>query len=289
MSNGSPILEQQLTPRLEAPIAGRLAPTPYNFELTAAEAIRLTVHNSQTGVVVSVHVRVLHPRQGIVANAYQYTPSADRSADWDDWFIGDGFLLNATAFASAGAPRRGQTFIRLQIVRGQGAARTVLGTLLQGYITENQDLAWPGSPLQGSLEGDGYYRTITGTNPAAGTEITETVPAGARWDLTTFHVILDTSATAINRRPVIALYSGTGLIFEANNPLQVPASSGGVLFWSQGTPLEAAPPTLLGTGPLPTPAILLAGHQILTTTGNLQGGDNYRAPVYTVKEWLEAQ
>lgn len=278
-----------IPPQLAAPIEGRLAPSPYNFEFTGEDALRLTVHNSQTGVRVAVHWRLANRNGEIVANTHTLAPTSDRVATSSEFTIGEGYLLNATVFASAGAPRRGQTFTRLQVIRGRGAASVVLGTVVQGYVTGNQDRAWPGSPLEGSLHGDGYERAIGGTDPVAGEEVLETVPTGARWELISLAVEFTTNANVANRYPEFSCNSGGLRVAHMATNVAIPASTGVLLTWCQGLPVvsRGAPDRL--QGPLPPGIVFLAGSVFNTSTQNKQAGDNYGAPLYLVREWLEAQ
>lgn len=288
MSNGEIVNEQILTPQLAPPLAGALAPSPYNFEFTTADALRLTVHNSQTGAVIAVHYRILTRDQGIHATVYQFGATADRLATAAEFVIGEGYLLNVTVFASAGSPRRGQTFVRLQVIRGRGEAATVLGTLVQGYVTGNQDRAWPGSPLEGSLEGDGYVRLVQGGDPA-GPEARDAVPTGARWELLSWQAVIFTDASGISRHINLTYDDGTVVYVRVTNPASIGPSKSSTIGFAQGLPLETV---ILGEnnmGGLPRTLVLLAGHRISTLTSNVSLGDNYAQPQMLVREWLEAQ
>jgi len=282
------VTEEHL-PALQAPLEGRLVPTPYNFNFTGEDALRLTVHNSQTGVVVAVHWRMQTPDQRLVANRFAFTPATDRSPSVAEFTIGDGYLLNVTLLASSGSPKRGQTYVRLQVIRGRGAAAVVLGAVVQGYVTGNQDRAWPGSALEGSLEGDGVVRVIVGTDPAAGTEFVETVPTGARWQLLTVRLHLVTSAAAGSRRTTLFVNSGTTIVWYLDSNVDVPPSSARNVTWAEGLPFSASTVDTFGTAPLPAGYILAAAAQIKSTTLNLDAGDNYNVPALSVREWLEAQ
>lgn len=283
------VQEEILVPMAPAPIEGQLAPSPYNFEFTGEDQLALTVHNSLAGVRVAVHWR-MKPRRGpIIANRQEFTPATDRSASSLEFGIGEGYLLNLVAFASAGSPRRGQTFVRVRVIRGRDASAVALGSAIQGYVTGNQDRAWPGSPLEGSLEGDGYIRAITGTNPAAGSELSETVPTGARWEVMALLATLVTDATATNRRPTIRLDDGASHYFQVGAPDEWGANTTQEVCWASGAWLTT---TIDPDSPLcgfPQGIVLLAGHRIRTNTRNFQAGDNWSAPLFVIREWLEAQ
>lgn len=281
-------LEEVLVPQLPAPIAGALAPSPYNFEFTGEDQIRLTVHNSQSGCRVAVHWRLLDRHGKIQANRHELTPASDRSASSVELSIGEGYLLNMTAFASAGAPVRGQTFVRVQVVRGRDAAAVVLGTAIQGYVTAQQDRAWPGSPLEGSLEGDGYIRVIDGTDPPAGSEILESPPTGARWQLLVFTVRLDCSAAVADRRTLLRVDNIVRNVFLSVCQVTLAATEGRNMTWAQGAWLETAIWSLQPVAGLSDQLMVIAGESVRTETANFQAGDNYGAPHFLVREWLEA-
>lgn len=289
MSNGDAVLEQELTPpHVGPPLEGRLAASPYNFLFTPANFLRVTVHNSQTGVVVAIHYRI-QVRGEIIASVQTMAPASDRSPDSDEFSLGEGYLLNVTVFASSGAPRRGQTFVRVQAIHGRGGSATVLGTLVQGYVTGNQDRAWPGSPLEGSLDGDGYTRTFQGTTPAAGNPVSESVPTGARWRVRAAQARLITSGVAGARMPFASLDPQTvTLIGVSWQPAGQSSGADRRYFWNLGMPLE----TILGPyhycAGLPDMVIVPPAVFQIKADGML-GGDQFDSPSFIVDEWLEAQ
>lgn len=283
-----PIIET-VHPALAAPIQGAFAPTPYSFEFTGEDRLRLTVFNSVSGVRVAVHVRMHRRTAPTHATRYEFAPTSDRLASSQELEIGEGYLLNVSCFASSGTPQSGQTFVKLQVIRGSAAAAVVLGTIVQGYVTANQDLAWPGSPLRSSIDGDGVLRYIVGTDQAAGVEVSETVPPGARWQLLTFQVDVTFSVVPGNRIPCLRL-DALGVQYVRIPP----AAAGGPgdsdnFYWLTGLgQVGVIAPGQVVTG-LPTRYMLPSGHHIQTETVGLNAGDNFQAPRFTVLEWLEAQ
>jgi hypothetical protein len=190
-------------------------------------------------------------------------------------------------FASAGAPLMGQTFVKVQLIRGIGAAAIVLGTILQGYVTASQAVGFPGSSIQDSFSVEPPPRVIIGTTPGLAQEILETVPTGARWRLVALLVRLDTDATVITRNPRLEIRSATTTLALFPNPIGVTASIGVFPQWVQGLAYDQAHSTNVGVGGLPESAILLAGQTIRTNTENMQLGDQYSTLRYVVQEWLE--
>ncbi|MGB2711404.1 MAG: hypothetical protein WBC33_07790 [Conexibacter sp.] len=287
MSPLDDVLEEVLTPQLPAPVAGALAPSPYNFEFTGEDALRLTAHNSQAGAVVAVHYRMKRRDGSLVAHAQPLALTSDRAANTLEFPIGEGYLLNVSVFASSGAPRRGQTFVRLQVIRGLAAAAIVLGTLVQGYVTGNQDRAWPGSPIEGATNGDGYVRHVTGTDPAAGINMNESVPTGARWRLLAFVSTLLTDANVANRRPLLGLSVSGQTRVRVPAPATIPASTQTNFWWALDLIGATANGTVDIVTGLPDAPVLLAGDIINVQVSGFQAGDDWAAPAFAVEEWLE--
>lgn len=281
--------ETLLTPAPVPGLAEPRAPSPWHFQFTGEDALRLTVHNSQVGVVIAVNYRIQPPSGPTIAHAHAFTPTSDRSTSTVEWPLGLGYLLNVSLFTSTGAPKRGQTFARLQIIRGRGGAGVVLGTIVQGYVTGNQDRAWPGSPLEGSLEGDGYYRFIVGTDPAAGAHPLEVVPTGARWALSTWRVGLTASAVAGTRVPRLTFTFGGTPCHRSPSPGSVTAGSSADFHWATGMALETVLGGNIAVAGLPIGMVLIEGMDVRMATTAFDTADNYDTPVFTVREWLEAQ
>ena len=273
-----------------SPIASagqRVITSPFQFYTSGEDHLRLTVVNSAAGVVVRLRGRFVD-RAGVIGPLEQdLAPTTDRTATTVALQLGVGAVLNVDVFAASGTPQRGQTYVILHLVRGLGGAAIVLGTLLRGYVTANQHQAWPGSPLESSLEGQGVIRQIVGTNPAAGVEIAESVPTGARWRLVTFIALLATNAVIAARVPyLVVIVAGSSSAFFP--PVaSVPQSASQYVQWFNGY----APFTVGGTtaqaGSAPTQLLLPGGSTLQTFTENLQAGDDWSFPTLLVEEWLE--
>jgi hypothetical protein len=121
------------------------------LRFTGEDALRVIAWNSQTGVVLSVAYRFQNTEGEIVAGKFDLIPTTDRVLSAAHLHLGEGWLLGAMVYASAGAPRRGQCYAGLEVSRGQTGAREPLGTLTKDYVTEGQGIAWPGSPVRASV------------------------------------------------------------------------------------------------------------------------------------------
>ncbi len=260
--------------------------TPSAFYLTGEDNLRAVSLNGSTATRLSIVARVLDSDGVIHAFLLEHAMNTDRTAATTNHSLGAGWLLDCVAFVAAGAPVYGHTFVRLQIVRGITGAFQELATLAQGYCNAVQRLAYPGSEVRSSLDQPGAVRSITGTDPAAGVEVSETVPTGARWQLLGLVVNFATSADVATRQVTVVADDG------ANVYARLEAAAGQVAslsrFYSIGPGLgNTAPVTNSFQLPFPIDAHLLAGHRIRTTTNNLQVADNYGAPQLLVREWLE--
>lgn len=290
-----PIAELELTPapiqRQATAVQGPfgLVASPFQFIVEGHDHLQVDSFCSVTGASVAVQLRFLEREtQEIKATTAVHTPNSDRTRASSLIRLAAGAVLNVRAVAAAGSPKIGQCFVIIRIVRGEGSAAVSLGTLLQGYVTAQQDLAWPGSPIQSSIEGGGVLRLITGTIPAAGGELSETVPTGARWELLCLACSFSTSAAAGDRRPMIAFVSGAIGHFLKQLPGVVAPSSGATLIWAANIGDAASGVFLRLTSQLPTGQNLLEGFQIVTTTDNMAAGDQYSNVKLLVREWLEA-
>lgn len=268
---------------------GRAISAPFQFVTTGEDNLRVTVWNSQTACRVAIQGRRFDENGAIVPIAYSLTPTADRAATTRIFPLGVGAIVNLAVWAIEGAPAIGQTFVSVQLVRGREGGTELLGTLLQGYVTNTQTLGWPGSPIVSSIEGPGWAREFIGTNPAIGTPATEVVPTGARWELQSVTAILATDATAVNRTPrLFIMGSFQPLVVIPASADVAPSSVGCALFASGfGTAgLLSAPYNQNG---LPVAFPLAAGTPIVMDAANFQAGDDWSEMIIHVREWIEVQ
>ena len=261
--------------------------TPFQFFTDGTDNLRVEIVNSASGVTVTVLGRAVDESGKPKALQQTITPSDDRTVTRKDFALGAGALLNLSVFASSGSPLIGQTFVRIQLIRGLAGATLVVGTLLQGYVTAVQDLAFPGSPIRMSTEDAFPTRVIVGTIPAVGTEVSETVPTGARWELVTFTVSLTTSGVAGTRRPRLQFDNGgsTYGLFVVSGTLNLSETRFGC--WAIGGLGYDGLGDNVIMGALPPGPALPSGAVIRTNTAGLLAGDQWARPVLCVREQME--
>lgn len=269
---------------LAAPLAVGGAP----LYLTGEDVLKVTVFNAAAGVTVKVSGR-FQSADGGRPSPFVSTlvPATDRTASTLIVPLAEGWLLNAQAIVSGGAPLTGQTFAILSLARGVTTNAEDLFTLVAGTITAKQRLSYPGSAVANTLDGGGALRSIAGATPGAGAEISETVPTGARWELLTFQATLVTSAAAANRVPQLTIDDGTTVIFRVGAALNQAASLTQRRSWFQGAPAPYLDNASNVPMPLPSNVRLGAAFRIKTVTAAIDVADQYSAVQYLVREWIE--
>jgi len=271
----------------EYALDGRLQGVSQRY-LSGAENLRLTVFNSAANVRVAITGRRLACGATALSEFRQeLVPTTNRAATPFDFNPGEGWLLGLAVRTIAGSPIDGQTYAVVEIGIGSGSTFQALDVLCADYVTAAHRISWPGTPVRGPLESAGALRAISGSTPAAGAEISETVPTGARWELLAFTAKLTTNATVANRGPLLILDDGATAF--AALPIQVNDTAGTIWIntWAQGVTQQVANVIGVITSPLPVGVKLAAGHRIRTSTTNIQGTDTWTLVDYLVREWLE--
>lgn len=160
------------------------------------------------------------------------------------------------------------------------------GLLWSGFITFNSFNGWPGMPSKEITDGPGQIRSITGTTPAAGADISELVPALRRWTLLTFHALLTTSVAVANRAVELRVDDGVNILVDGG-AFSNQAASSTAFYSATATPNNLASLDGVILLSMPLPLALDAGFHIKTVTTNLQAADQWTAPQYMVLEWGE--
>lgn len=259
----------------------------YGFYIQSDDRLFVAAYSSVASLVVRFSGYFLDARGEVNHYAIDVAPTSDRAVTSELQIFGEGFLLSCTAHLLTGNANRGQCYVRARIQRGTGATLVPIAQVLGGYVTDDYSPSFPYGKIEGPLEGPGMLRSVTGTDPAAGVELAETVPTGARWRLCEVRFTFTADATVTSRRVRLGLDDGTNLFRQG---LSDEAHTAGNAFAYSAGNWGATQSAAGGTKPLmfPLPADLLAGWRMVTATINLQAGDNYSAPQMMVEEWIEA-
>lgn len=157
---------------------------------------------------------------------------------------------------------------------------TFYGTSGQRFSFQVFAKAQPPSAGQvDSIAGAGAVTTLVGTNPAAGADWSQTVPAGEAWELVSLRFSLVTDATVATRVVKVTLDDG------ANVFAVIRAASTHVASLTQNyTYARGVTDIVLNSNevltPLPSGLILPAGYRISSSVALLQAADDLSAPVF---------
>lgn len=254
--------------------------------LTGEDHLRLRSLNSAAGVTLAIEGRILRSDGVLSMLRDSHVPATDRSATTKLFRLTEGWLVDLQVRAVAGTPRRGQCFVVVELVRGFTGDVQPITTLIQGYICDTSNRAWPGSPLELSTEGPGNLRSIAGTDQAANVDISETVPTNARWRIVSIDATLVADATVANRQVAMIIDDGTTQLMRTLASVAQTASQTVVYCFAEFGVFTAVAGLIIPV-PLPTGLILLQGWRITTFTVLRQAGDNWGAPRLAVEEWIE--
>jgi len=253
--------------------------------ITKETRIRLSSWNSLAGVTLLRMICRMTLRNGdVVEVPFEHVPLATRAINTTTHRLGEGWLTSVEVFVETGTPRRGETYVRVQLFNAKDSLQA--RDLIAHYVDSSYNPTWPDSPLESSVEGPGAIRSITGTDPAANTEISETVPANARWRPLSIRLTLVTDANPGTRQVHLIYDDGTTILLDqtASNT-QITGLTRNYNSNRVGlAPIAADNEIYI---PIPIEYILSAGFRIRTTTTTIQVGDNYGAPQLLVEEWIE--
>jgi len=261
------------------------------FPLTDQSEFRLVWIASTAG---TVSVIAMIQRQGRDSpepvEVFNDTHVGDRTVETIVVATGGGILWGISATITAGV-KRSQAYITLDVGKFGKFFSLAKGYVYDGHAVQDGEFTEPGPG-----GGEGFIRTVTGTNPAAGVEVTETVPTNALWKLRSFSVVLVTSGVA-NRTVFLAADDGTATnrlwIREVNEDVQADAQTRTHLlgrgndgtFLGGGQLTDTQTVNVHNAIPADDP-YLPEAHRLRTITVNLQAGDDFAAPIFQVEEWL---
>lgn len=232
---------------------------------------------SWSSSALTLQIRGLNNNEMIIAD---HSTSSDRSLSSEAFAITAPPRLLTVRAASTGV-KRGTCFVRISL-RVEGV---VMATLFADYVTDTVAPAYPNGRVSSSIEGPGLIRSITGTDPAAGVEISESVPTGALWQLLGLSFTFIADATVASRETHTVIDDGTTILYQSG-PSALVAASGASRFSLSGLQAFSSSSSLRAL-PFNSPNFkLLAGYRIRTSTVNLQAGDNYATPQLLVEEWI---
>lgn len=261
-------------------------PPPAPFYLAREDQLVVSIYNSVAFATVFLGTRFLRPDGIIVPVVRTFQPTSNRVLNTFTVPPTEGFLLGLQ-IGTTSVVQPGQCYVEVLVNRPQAPAGTELHTLVAGYVTTAMRPSWPTSPPRDPREGPGALLKVTGTAPGPGLEISQTVPTTARWRVRAVRLDLTTSATVATRRVGIVFDDGAAAYYVYNaTATQAASLDFGYNFGlALGFEQTAAQGVQVSVG-LPD-LLMIGGHRIRTSTGSIQAGDSYLAPVFLVEEWID--
>jgi len=262
-------------------------PPPAPLYIGPQEQLIIDLYNSVAAQIISLTYRLLLPNGEVHQGLRFLNPPADRSLSQTVLPLAEGWLLSLQMIPTGPVTLRGQCFTRVRLVAGALGVAPSIAQLFSDYLEAAHGASWPTGRSISWLDGRGMIRSITGTNPAAGVEIIETVPAGARWRFIGIHAQLTTAVAVANRTVRWAIDDGASvMLFTTDSLLQPALTTENHEAGAYGTLLAST--TILNIAPFPPDVYMLAGWRIRSATINLQPADDWGAPQLMVEEWLES-
>jgi hypothetical protein len=254
--------------------------------VTCDESLVIDTWSSTAPAALTITARVLTPQGRIDTLSWSHTPNSNRARATSYYPLAEGWLLSVIVDATDLAYQRGHCWCELSLMRGGGSNGVLEAVLLADYIAGTARLGWPGGFVRSSIEGPGLVEAAYGSTPAAGAEISKTVPANALWRLLALEFGLTTSVTAANRLPRLVIDDGTNDLQRLEVPAVQAASLTRTYSWAPGMPsrVAVASDNLM---PLPLNTLLPSGYRFRTVTDSIQAADQYTAPRFLLEEWIQ--
>lgn len=263
--------------------------TPHGpgFVSQAEHTLRVSAWSAVAGVTLSIAAVVLGDDGCPRPTLYTVVPTSDRLKTSPLPFaLEKGQLSSLHVFASAGTPIGSQCFVRVELIQGREGGTTSLGTIVQGYVTANSVVAYPGDNTSRSVDGHGTWRIVPGTVPAAGADFSDTVPVNTRWSLAAIAFTYVTDATAPVRTLILTIDDGANVIWETSQNGTIAASLTTKIRAGAGVQ-NFGPVANTFILPLPETLLLPAGSRIRSVTTAKGAADQFSAIFYNVEEFLD--
>ncbi len=252
--------------------------------VTKDDALLISYANSVFGGILTVRFRLLRPDGVILPSEIQLPLSNNRAQHSITIPLTEGFLLSGVAIATGLTTLRGQCWVNISLYRGTGDYAHITQVLAQDYVDSFEQLSFPGTPQSQLLKGPGFLSTATASDPAAGAEISISVPSRSQWKVHCGTFQLVTSATVGPRRIGLELFQSPSTVMRSGASVEIPENTTVKI-----TMLPGIQATQLANGniiiPLPNELIINNGATLSTVTAGLDSGDQYSAINLFVEEW----
>jgi len=135
---------------------------------------------------------------------------------------------------------------------------------------------------------DGVIKTVTGSDPAANAEFSETVPAGKCWKLLSVSVSCVQGITQ-TPFPSLVVDDGTRTVYQAFSGTAAQNSSITTQHtWGPGLAAAGSGASTANQGPLPSNLLLGPGCRVRSSTTGIGANTDYGAPTFLLVEYSAA-
>lgn len=235
-------------------------------------------------IAIKVTARVLRLHGGIDEYTFYLASVSTRVSQQTNYNLGVGYLLSVRIVDQNASFFHGQFFVNARLYNVVQAVD--IEELCHGYVTAQEVVYWPAGRDQFIFSGHGADNPRIGTNPAAGVEISETIPTNSIALLKSFQFQLVTGAVAATRRVVIVIDDGTNELYRFDSQsTQIISLTRN--YRCAGYKLQPADNGTYIYVAIPFPIFVTEGYRIRTITENLDPLDNYGAPIYQLEEWID--
>jgi hypothetical protein len=274
-----------------APVAsGRgLVASSFQYYLTGDESLRVqTISSNVPGAIVDVGVRLWREDDRAIFIERERHVCSPPALSQKDYALPAGALLNLRLSTTTSTAVYGRLFVRAQLIRGAGAAADVVGTLAQGYISPQNDRAWPGSPIESMQDSLGVVIN-PGWTIVAGPNLIATVPAGVRYRVVGGHFQFTAAGVGINRECFVVAADALGaLVWVGANGVAVPPGTSAAFAFGAGL----SPSAITSTGnshlPWPDELDLTVGMSVQVLVAQVNPADLFATTALLVREWMDA-
>ncbi len=260
---------------------------PTSLYISPNESLGVDSYGSVVGLSLIITARFLLPDGQLTMLRYTHTPNTNRTVATQIFPLTEGFLLGLQVDPDGAAALRGQCFVQLTLNRGLDISGLGAVVLARGYAYDGHWVSWPQGTLESSVDGQGFIRAFIGTDPAANTGISETVPTNALWEILALQCVLTTDGNVATRQPQLVADDGANPFLAIHSPATQGANNTQAFYWNRWAPLTTTVVATRGNQGVPDKLFLREGFRLRVTVDNMQVGDDLSAPVILLREWIE--
>jgi hypothetical protein len=276
-----------------SPLSGaaeRVIVAPFQFQVTGEDNLRVRSQSVYSQEFLEVSLRRRDTTGQVQVSVHELRTSATPlQSKLDLIALGAGYLLNLRVGIppTLGSSRGTDTHVTVDLVRGFSGGVVPLGSFVMGYVRHAAALAWPGTPLLGPLEGDGFRYVQSIADPAAGAGATFSVAANLFARVQSVRCRLVTSAVVATRTVLLQLAHGGVVTYAATSSLPQVASQNLTHHWYPGGTGDNAVGGILGAGGLPPFCPVWGVLDTVTVTAiGLQAADQFSDIEMLSQNWI---